>query len=155
MEERVTFVSEGLKLAGFLHRPDGAAAGERRPALAVLHGFGSNKDGGVALAAARLLASWGYVALRFDMRGCGESDGPRGRVILQRPFVPHWDPVEVIVERDGRREVHRIGGANHFLHLVEHFEQCIIDPWKDLFPAEDGVANVAACNLVRRVTIEA
>ena len=84
MEERVTFVSEGLKLAGILHVPDGAgAAGERRPALAVLHGFGSNKDGGVALAAARLLVSWGYVALRFDMRGCGESDGLRGRVICQ------------------------------------------------------------------------
>ncbi|MGH7312754.1 MAG: alpha/beta hydrolase [Candidatus Rokuibacteriota bacterium] len=81
MEERVTFVSDGLKLAGVLHVPDGAAPGERRPALLVLHGFGSNKDGGVALAVARLLASWGYVALRFDMRGCGESEGPRGRVI--------------------------------------------------------------------------
>jgi hypothetical protein len=37
----------------------------------------------VALAVARLLAGWGYVALRFDMRGCGESEGQRGRVICQ------------------------------------------------------------------------
>lgn len=80
---------------------------------------------------------------------------PRGRVVIDRPFVPHWEPAEVVVERDGKREVHRVGGANHFLHLVEHFEQCVLDPWKDLFPAEDGVANVAACNLVRRASIEA
>ncbi|HEY7366359.1 MAG TPA: alpha/beta hydrolase, partial [Methylomirabilota bacterium] len=68
MEERVGFVSDGLKLAGVVHRPEGLAPRERRAALLVLHGFGSNKDGGVALAVARLLAGWGYVALRFDMR---------------------------------------------------------------------------------------
>lgn len=81
--------------------------------------------------------------------------GPRGRVIVERPFVPDWEPAEVIVERDGKREVIRIGGANHFLHMIEHVEQCCLDPWKDLYPAEDGVANVAACNLVRRASIEA
>jgi hypothetical protein len=47
----------------------------------VLHGFGSNKDSGVPRTAAQLFASLGYVALRFDMRGCGESEGARGRVI--------------------------------------------------------------------------
>jgi dipeptidyl aminopeptidase/acylaminoacyl peptidase len=81
MEEKVTFVSEGLKLAGVLHLPEGHAANERRPAFLVLHGFGSNKDSGGTVATARLYASLGYVALRFDMRGCGESEGPRGRVI--------------------------------------------------------------------------
>lgn len=81
--------------------------------------------------------------------------GPRGRVIVERPFVPDWEPAEVVVERDGKREVERVGGANHFLHMIEHVEQCFLDPWKDLYPAEDGVANVAACNLVRRVSIEA
>jgi hypothetical protein len=80
MQERVTFPSNGLKLAGILHVPDGPPAGPR-PAFAVLHGFGSNKDGGVALAVSRLLCDFGYVTLRFDMRGCGESEGPRGRVI--------------------------------------------------------------------------
>jgi len=29
----------------------------------------------------RMFTSLGYVALRFDMRGCGESEGERGRVI--------------------------------------------------------------------------
>ena len=81
MEEHVTFVSDGLRLAGVLHMSNDRAARERRPGFLVLHGFGSNKDSGVSIAVAKLLAGFGYVALRFDMRGCGESEGPRGRVI--------------------------------------------------------------------------
>lgn len=81
MEERVTFVSDGLKLAGLLHVPDGGDVRERRPGFLVLHGFGSNKDSGGTVAVARLFAGLGYVTLHFDMRGCGESEGPRGRVI--------------------------------------------------------------------------
>jgi pimeloyl-ACP methyl ester carboxylesterase len=79
MEERVSFVSGGLKLAGVLHVPEGGRG--RRAAFLVLHGFGSNKDGGTAMIAAKLFADLGYCALRFDMRGCGESEGERGRVI--------------------------------------------------------------------------
>ncbi|HEV8641679.1 MAG TPA: alpha/beta fold hydrolase [Methylomirabilota bacterium] len=81
MEERVSFPSNGLKVAGVLHTPAGRGPRERRPAFLVLHGFGSNKDGGVSLVVARMLADLGYVTLRFDFRGCGESEGPRGRVI--------------------------------------------------------------------------
>jgi uncharacterized protein len=79
MEERVSFVSGGLKLAGVLHLPDTTRG--KRPAFLVLHGFGSNKDGGTAMIAAKMFADLGYAALRFDMRGCGESEGERGRVI--------------------------------------------------------------------------
>jgi dipeptidyl aminopeptidase/acylaminoacyl peptidase len=81
MEERVSFVSDGLKLSGVLHSPDNRRAGERRAAFLVLHGFGSNKDGGGMITVAKMLAELGYAALRFDMRGCGESEGERGRVI--------------------------------------------------------------------------
>ena len=81
MEERVTFVSDGLKLAGVLHVPDGRGPAERRAAFLVLHGFGSNKDSGGMASVAKLFADLGYVTLRFDMRGCGGSEGPRGRVI--------------------------------------------------------------------------
>ena len=81
MEERVTFPSDGLELSGVLHTPDGGAAGQRRPAFLVLHGFGSNKDSGNSRVVSRTLAELGYVTLRFDFRGCGESEGPRGRTI--------------------------------------------------------------------------
>src|SRR6266568_7645153 len=81
MEERVSFVSDGLKLAGILHLPDAGPA--RRAAFLVLHGFGSNKDGGGGMTVAKMLAGLGYAALRFDFRGCGESEGERGRVICK------------------------------------------------------------------------
>ena len=45
MEEKISFPSDGLKLAGIVRTPDNLRAGERRPAFIALHGFGGNKDG--------------------------------------------------------------------------------------------------------------
>jgi len=80
-EESVTFTSGGLALSGIVHIPDDIAAGEQRPAFLVLHGFGSNKSSPSCVVPCELLTSMGYVAMRFDMRGCGESEGEFGRVI--------------------------------------------------------------------------
>jgi alpha-beta hydrolase superfamily lysophospholipase len=100
MEERVHFTSAGLQLAGILHFPPDAKPGERRPAFMVLHGFGSNKDSGVPRTAAELFASLGYVALRFDMRGCGESEGARGRVICLEQVEDTRHALEFLQTRD-------------------------------------------------------
>jgi uncharacterized protein len=81
MRTRVTFESDSLQLSGIIGVPERAAPGRRLPAFVVLHGFGSNKDAGNVLAPCNMLESLGYVTLRFDMRGCGESEGERGRVI--------------------------------------------------------------------------
>lgn len=81
MEQRVTFESNGLKLAGIMHIPNELKPGERRPAFLVLHGFGSNKASNSAVAACTMLNGMGYVTMRFDMRGCGESEGEAGRII--------------------------------------------------------------------------
>jgi alpha-beta hydrolase superfamily lysophospholipase len=81
MEERVHWHSAGLRIAGVVEFPDGVKPGERRAAILVLHGFGSNKDSPMVRTVTRIFTSLGYVALRFDMRGCGESEGERGRVI--------------------------------------------------------------------------
>ena len=105
MEERVTFVSDGLTLAGALHVPD-AAGRARRPAFVVLHGFGSNKDSGVSIAVATLLGGLGYVALRIDFRSCGESEGPRGRVICLEQVEDTRNALMFLAARadvDGRR----------------------------------------------------
>ncbi|MCX7314444.1 MAG: alpha/beta fold hydrolase [Hyphomicrobiales bacterium] len=81
METAVSFDSAGLKLVGDLHSPDGLKPGERRPAILVLHGFGTSKDSGTTKGSAQLFAELGYIALRFDMRGCGGSEGKRGHVL--------------------------------------------------------------------------
>jgi len=83
MQKNIQFQSDDLTLSGTLHIPGHLRADERKPAIIVLHGFGSNKNGGTALAAAELFEKLGYIALRFDFRGCGQSQGERGRVICQ------------------------------------------------------------------------
>jgi pimeloyl-ACP methyl ester carboxylesterase len=81
MEEKISFQSDGLKLAGILETPPDLKPGERRPAFIVLHGFGGNKDGSGQVVVAKQLSEWGYVTLRIDFRGCGDSEGERGRII--------------------------------------------------------------------------
>ncbi len=81
MVEQVSFTSDGLALSGLLHTPPGHRTGERRPAIIVMHGFGGSKDGAQGEWAADALTGWGYFVLRFDFRGCGKSEGERGRVI--------------------------------------------------------------------------
>jgi pimeloyl-ACP methyl ester carboxylesterase len=80
-EQRVTFKFEGLTLAGVVRVPDGVAASERRPVFIVLHGFGSNMNAGNVRTPCAMLDELGYVTLRFDMPGCGESEGEKGRLI--------------------------------------------------------------------------
>ena len=79
-QEKFEFVSDGLKLRGIVHLPEDLKKG-KRAAFLVLHGFGSNKESGSAARPAEQLARLGYVALRFDMRGLGESEGEHARVI--------------------------------------------------------------------------
>lgn len=81
MKEEITFISDGLKLSGHLTLPPDYKTGERRAAVIVLHGFGSNKSSGNVTIPCEMLARRGYVTLGFDMRGCGVSEGEKGRVI--------------------------------------------------------------------------
>jgi uncharacterized protein len=81
METKISFQSDGLKLAGIVHTPDDLRSGERRPGFIVLHGFGGNKDGQGQSIVAKQFCQWGYVTMRIDFRGCGESEGEHGRII--------------------------------------------------------------------------
>lgn len=81
MEENICFESAGLKLSGVLHLPKNYMSRQRRPAIIVMHGFASNKQAANVTTPASMYADWGYVVLRFDMRGCGESDGEPGRIL--------------------------------------------------------------------------
>src|SRR5262249_18841527 len=80
-EEAVTIPSAGLKLSGEVHVPRSLRPSERRGAVLVLHGFGSNKTAANTMQPSKVLSDLGYVVLRFDMRGCGDSEGEFGRVI--------------------------------------------------------------------------
>jgi len=77
VEQKVSFDSAGVPLSGVIHIPDEKDPAPR-PAIILLHGFGSSKDAGNVTTPGRMFAEWGYVVLRFDRRGCGESGGEPG-----------------------------------------------------------------------------
>ena len=99
MTERVSFISEGLKLSGFLHIPSGIEPGERRAAFVVMHGFGGSNQGGQGAWAAQALAAWGFVCLQFEFRGCGESEGERGRIICQEEVTDASNAISYLETR--------------------------------------------------------
>jgi len=80
-EERIFFPSAGLRLHGALGVPPGLGFAERRAGFLVLHRFGGNCDSIGVINPTRVLNSLGYATLRFDMRGCGKSEGEFGRII--------------------------------------------------------------------------
>ncbi|MGA2816232.1 MAG: alpha/beta fold hydrolase [Xanthobacteraceae bacterium] len=80
-EDTVSIPSAGLRLYGAVGTPAGLRPAEHRAAFLVLHGFGGNSDSAGVLQPTRVLSEFGYITLRFDMRGCGKSEGEFGRVI--------------------------------------------------------------------------
>jgi len=112
MQEKLSFYSDGLKLSAVLHVPEGRQKGQRLPAFIVLHGFVGSKDESHAEIQARMLEAMGYVALRFDFRCCGESEGERGQV---RCFDQVADAKNAFTFLAGRDEVDsaRIGVVGH------------------------------------------
>ena len=80
-EQKVTFTSKGLNLSGAVKVPDGVKPGERRPAFIVLHGFGSRMIAENVTRPCAMLDKLGYVTMRFDMPGCGASEGEKGLLL--------------------------------------------------------------------------
>ena len=96
-EKNISFTSQGLRLAGVVRWPAGMQSNERRPALVVLHGFGSNKSAENVLGPCAEIEAMGYITLRFDMPGCGDSEGPRGHLICMEQVQATLDAVGFMV----------------------------------------------------------
>ena len=75
----VSFYSEGFRLVGDLYAPHDLRPGEPRAGIVLCHGYTGVKD--LYLPDnARVLVEAGYVALTFDYKGWGESEGSRTRL---------------------------------------------------------------------------
>ena len=79
MSRRVSFYSEGVKLAGDLFLPPDLKPDNRRAGIVLCHGYTGIRtiylpDNAAVLAAA------GYVVLTFDYKGWGDSEGPKSRL---------------------------------------------------------------------------
>jgi alpha-beta hydrolase superfamily lysophospholipase len=75
VEREVSFFSAGHRLMADLYTPDDVPRGERRPGVVLCCGYTGVKSLYLD-EMARRLAQGGYVALTFDYKGWGRSEGP-------------------------------------------------------------------------------
>jgi alpha-beta hydrolase superfamily lysophospholipase len=78
--QKVSFYSDGIRIDGMLYTPLGLATREQRSGVVLLAGYTYLKTF-VLPDIAKALNAAGYVALIFDYRGFGESEGPRWRLL--------------------------------------------------------------------------
>jgi dipeptidyl aminopeptidase/acylaminoacyl peptidase len=82
MEKPLIISHEGLALTATLHYPakDGACPDRKMPLVVICHGFIGSRIGvdRLFLLASRQLAQRGFLVIRFDYAGCGESEGVYG-----------------------------------------------------------------------------
>jgi alpha-beta hydrolase superfamily lysophospholipase len=81
---RVTFYSDGIKLVGDIYLPPGRKPAEKRSGIVLCQGF-ATATGGRPYSSlpefAQHFIRAGYVVLKFDYRGFGDSEGTRWRLI--------------------------------------------------------------------------
>ena len=79
MEREVTFYSDGLKIAGVLYEPD-SAGDNTCPGIVMCQGMVGVKEYFWFPTIARRFVELGFVALIWDFRGVGSSEGEHGRL---------------------------------------------------------------------------
>jgi fermentation-respiration switch protein FrsA (DUF1100 family) len=98
-QEEVVFYCDGLRLAATVHRPNGTPPARGWPAVVVCNGFGASRELVVPEIADRL-AGAGLLALRFDYRGFGESEGRHHHLIPQEQVQDAGAAVTYLESRD-------------------------------------------------------
>lgn len=80
-EISIFFYSDGIKLVGTIYLPKNYQGQKRLPAIIVNSGY-TGLNAVYPRLFAQVFTMADYAVLGFDYRGLGESEGPRGRIIL-------------------------------------------------------------------------
>lgn len=115
MEKQITIHTDLHELSGVLHVPL-CSEQERKPAVILVHGFISNKVGQhrIFVNIARQLCLAGFVVLRFDFSGCGESPGQYRDVTIIQQVEEIIRAIDVI-EKHANVNVDKITLLGHSL----------------------------------------
>jgi fermentation-respiration switch protein FrsA (DUF1100 family) len=129
MLKTVEFYSEGSKIAAYLFFPDQYEPGTALPAIILCHGFAGIKEF-LLPEYAKSFAATGYIALLFDYRGFGESEGERGRLV----------PAEQVVD---------IRNAITFMETLPEVDPARIGLWGSSFGGANVITTTAIDQRVR------
>lgn len=90
-EHPLEILSDGLKLQGVLTTPES----DSWPLVILSHGFLSHKDSSKYRQLARVFAQESVATVRFDFRGCGESDG----LLAESSISGRWSDLQRVIDR--------------------------------------------------------
>ena len=95
--------ARGKLLRGMIHRPAGASARRKAPAVIFFHGFTGDRmeSHWIFIKCARTLAGEGIASLRFDFYGSGESEGTFYEATLQSEIADARAAVRFIERQKG------------------------------------------------------
>lgn len=111
MEKKVFIKNfRGLKLASIIHYPNKE---KQYPAIIILHGFTGYKEEAHLEELARTLVKNGFVAIRFDCSGSGESEGTFEKDYLVSNYLKDIECVYHYVRTLKFIDENKIGVAGH------------------------------------------
>ncbi|MER7665433.1 alpha/beta fold hydrolase [Streptomyces sp. NPDC096193] len=99
IEKETVFYSEGSRLEATIYYPDDLPDGRQHAALVINSGYQGFNEFYPKLFAQRLTAR-GYVCLGFDYRGMADSEGEKGRVLIEEQVQDVRNAVTFIRSRD-------------------------------------------------------
>jgi len=99
IEKKTAFYSEGLRLTASLYHPDVMTDDGPHPAVIIASGYqGFNEF--YPKMFARALTRHGYVCFGFDYRGFADSEGEKGRVLIDEQIADLRNAISFVRSRD-------------------------------------------------------
>ncbi len=110
-ERVLLFDSNGLRLVGVLSESAGEGTARASIAVVLIHGWGSYRSGPHAMLVkmARALAAAGICAIRFDVRGRGDSEGDYAETDLDGMIADTVAAGKVLQKETGCRRLAAVG----------------------------------------------
>lgn len=97
---KVSFYSDRLRIAALLHTPP-PGSGAPRPAIVMVQGMAGRKELFGFPRIAERFNALGYIALTFDYRGVGDSEGERGRLFPEELVEDVRSAVDFLEQQPG------------------------------------------------------
>jgi dipeptidyl aminopeptidase/acylaminoacyl peptidase len=115
--EKVSFQSEGCRIAGILHLPDR----DHPPYVIASHGLLSSKDSEKYIGLGNRMSEEGIAMLRFDFRGIGESEGSDEDNTISKKLADLSSALEFMRSRsDLGKQIGLVGSSlGGFLSLIK------------------------------------
>ena len=111
--------SDGIIMRGVINTPDDFDPNKKYPTVIIYHGFGGDRNGSTTfrIQHARYLTERGYVVVRFDFSGSGESDGSFydmtvSRELKEAEMIHDFTKMKYFVDKDRLYWIgHSLGGV--------------------------------------------